>query len=87
MKAFISNLGCKLNQAEVEQWARRLVVDGHQIVDRIEEAEVHLVNTCTVTHRAARDSRKVARRARRATRSHLFRCRLFGCPSVGPARR
>jgi threonylcarbamoyladenosine tRNA methylthiotransferase MtaB len=69
MKAFISNLGCKLNQAEVEQWARRLVVDGHQIVDRIEEAEVHLVNSCTVTHRAARDSRKVARRARRARRA------------------
>jgi threonylcarbamoyladenosine tRNA methylthiotransferase MtaB len=65
MRVFFTNLGCKLNQAEVEGLARRFLAAGHRVVGRLEEADLHVVNSCTVTHAAARDSRKVARRGRR----------------------
>jgi threonylcarbamoyladenosine tRNA methylthiotransferase MtaB len=65
MRVAFTNLGCKLNQAEVEVLARRFIAAGHQVVASAAGAHVHVVNTCSVTHRAARDSRKAARRAGR----------------------
>jgi threonylcarbamoyladenosine tRNA methylthiotransferase MtaB len=65
MRVFLSNLGCKLNQAELEHLAREFSAAGHAIVGELRHADVHVVNSCTVTHVAARDSRKVARRATR----------------------
>jgi len=72
-----TNLGCKLNQAELEDLARRFSGSGHQVVGSIEEAELHVVNTCTVTHGAARDSRKTARRGGRL--NPALRTVLTGC--------
>jgi threonylcarbamoyladenosine tRNA methylthiotransferase MtaB len=60
-----TNLGCKLNQAEVERLARELLAAGHQVVRSLDEADLHVINTCTVTHVAARDSRKAAGRGAR----------------------
>lgn len=77
MRAFLTNLGCKLNQAEMESLARQLRSDGHRLADSLETADVHIVNTCTVTHVAARTSRKVARQGGR--RSHGIRTILTGC--------
>ena len=65
MQVFFTNLGCKLNQAEVDRLARRFVAAGHRLAPRLEEADLHVVNSCTVTHLAARDSRKIARRGHR----------------------
>jgi threonylcarbamoyladenosine tRNA methylthiotransferase MtaB len=65
VRVFLTSLGCKLNQGEIDAVARRLANDGHQVVRRLEEADLHVVNTCTVTHNAARDSRRSARRASR----------------------
>jgi threonylcarbamoyladenosine tRNA methylthiotransferase MtaB len=81
MRFFLSQLGCKLNLAELEAISRQLVADGHRIVSRLEEADVHIVNSCTVTHLAARDSRKVARRGSRITprRGRPLRTVLTGC--------
>ena len=77
MRVFFSNLGCKLNQAELEQLARRFHGAGHSIVGELSRADLHVVNTCTVTHIAARDSRKTARRGRRL--NPLLRTVLTGC--------
>ncbi len=66
MHIYLTNLGCKLNQAELEKIARQFLAAGHEIVGCLEKAEVQVVNTCTVTHGAARTSRKVARRGKRA---------------------
>lgn len=77
MRVCLTNLGCKLNQAELETLARELMDDGHQVVETLEEAELHLINTCTVTHRAARGSRKLARRGRRV--DPALRTVLTGC--------
>ncbi len=77
MRVFFSNLGCKLNQAEVDRLARRFVAAGHSLAPNLEAAELHVVNSCTVTHLAARDSRKLARRGRR--RNGALRTVLTGC--------
>ena len=77
MRAFLTNLGCKLNQAELESLARQLTTDGHHLTDSLDSADIHIVNTCTVTHVAARTSRKVARQAKR--RSDGIRTVLTGC--------
>jgi len=77
MRVHLTNLGCKLNQAELESLARELTAAGHETVADLAEADLHLVNTCTVTHRAARDSRKLARRGRRV--DPRIRTVLTGC--------
>ncbi len=33
MKVYLSTLGCKLNESELEAWARKFGDDGYQIVD------------------------------------------------------
>jgi len=65
--AAIANLGCKVNQAEMEAAARLLRERGIAIVDGHERADLVLVNTCTVTSEADAKSRHAVRRARRAS--------------------
>ncbi len=77
LRIFLTNLGCKLNQAEVERLARAFTAAGHVVVGAVEDADVHVVNSCTVTAQAARDSRKLARRGRRA--NPAVRTVLTGC--------
>ena len=64
--AAITNLGCKVNQAEMEAAARLFRARGIALVDDGRTADLHLVNTCTVTSIADRKSRQAVRRARRA---------------------
>lgn len=80
MRVHFTSLGCKLNQAEVERLARRFVAAGHRVVATLDEADLHVVNSCTVTHLAARDSRKAAGRALR--RGAGQRTVLTGCYSA-----
>ncbi|MEM1180527.1 MAG: tRNA (N(6)-L-threonylcarbamoyladenosine(37)-C(2))-methylthiotransferase MtaB [Acidobacteriota bacterium] len=77
MRVFFTNLGCKLNQAEVDRMARRFVAAGHGLAPSLESADLHVVNSCTVTHLAARDSRKIARRGHRL--SPTLKTVLTGC--------
>jgi len=65
VRVCFTHLGCKLNQAETERLARDFLAAGHRVVGSPGEADLHVVNTCTVTHTAARASRKAARRAAR----------------------
>ena len=50
-------LGCKLNQAESESLARQLTEAGY-VVNGNDRANIHILNTCTVTHTADRKSRR-----------------------------
>ena len=65
MKIFLDTIGCRLNQAEIESLARQFRAAGHEIVDTPAEADLAVVNTCTVTAEAASDSRAAIRRAKR----------------------
>jgi len=64
--AAIVNLGCKVNQSEMEAAARLLREGGVPLVDPDRGAELVIVNTCTVTSMADEKSRQAVRRARRA---------------------
>jgi threonylcarbamoyladenosine tRNA methylthiotransferase MtaB len=65
--AAIANLGCKVNQSEMEGAARRLRERGITVVDARQRADLVLVNTCTVTMEADAKSRHAVRSARRAS--------------------
>ena len=59
------NLGCKVNLADISRIAKQFEELGHSVVDFEEKSDIVLVNTCTVTHRADADCRKIVRRALR----------------------
>jgi threonylcarbamoyladenosine tRNA methylthiotransferase MtaB len=63
MKIYLDTIGCRLNQAEIEQMARQFRTAGHEIVAAASEADLAVVNTCTVTSEAAADSRSKIRQA------------------------
>ncbi len=62
--AFLS-LGCKVNYYETEKMKEQFGERGHMVVSFEEEADIYIVNTCTVTNIADRKSRKMLHRARR----------------------
>lgn len=64
-KVSFYNLGCKVNLADISRIGKQFEELGHQIVDFEEESDIVLINTCTVTHRADADCRKVVRKALR----------------------
>ena len=66
MKVYLDTIGCRLNQSEIETMARQFRAAGHEIVATAGEADVAVVNTCTVTSQAAADSRGTIRRIARA---------------------
>ncbi len=83
MKVYLSTLGCKLNESELEAWARKFGADGYQIVDDAKDADLVVLNTCTVTHVAARKSRQMARQLARVNPN--AKLVLTGCyVSVSP---
>ncbi len=61
----VLTVGCKANFADSASVVRTAVAEGFEIVSPSEPADVVIINSCTVTHRADRDSRALARRARR----------------------
>jgi threonylcarbamoyladenosine tRNA methylthiotransferase MtaB len=65
IKIALDSLGCKLNQAETELLAREFAQAGYQLVSPADEADVYILNTCTVTHIADRKSRHWLRLAHR----------------------
>lgn len=77
MNIHLATLGCKLNESEIEAWARQFAREGHTLVDDVRAAEVIVVNTCTVTHVAARKTRQLTRQLARANpHAHIV---LAGC--------
>ena len=58
-------LGCRLNEAELEQWATRFLQLGHQVTTDAEEADLVVFNSCAVTSEAERKSRQQIGRLQR----------------------
>ena len=57
IRVALDALGCKLNQAETELLSRQLARAGCRLVSADSEADIYILNTCTVTHIADRKSR------------------------------
>lgn len=64
MKVVIKTLGCRTNQAEGEILKEELKKRGFELADE-EEADVFVLNTCTVTSEADRKCRKLMHRAKK----------------------
>ena len=65
MKAKIITLGCKVNQYESEAMLEALLAGGFQEAGSGEEADVVVVNSCTVTATSDQKVRQTLRRAKR----------------------
>lgn len=61
----VQTTGCRLNQYESERMAAELYQLGFRRAEKGEKADLYLINTCTVTHRADSSSRSLIRRAAR----------------------
>ena len=57
--------GCKLNQADTQLLSRELGSAGFTVSQSVEDADVYVLNTCTVTHVADRKARQAVRAAKR----------------------
>ncbi len=79
----VTTLGCKVNQYESEALIDALEQKGYALVPFGEGADITIINTCTVTHRADFQSRQMVRRAFRSNPNSLIL--VTGCyPQVDP---
>lgn len=58
-------LGCKVNQYETEAMTELFTSNGYKTVDFDSEADIYVINTCTVTNMSDRKSRQIIRRAKK----------------------
>jgi threonylcarbamoyladenosine tRNA methylthiotransferase MtaB len=61
----LHTLGCKLNYSETSAMERLLQDDGFVKKDFTEEADVYVINTCSVTENADKECRQLVRRIQR----------------------
>ncbi len=61
----LHNLGCKVNSYEFDGMQQMLRESGYKIVPFDQEADVYIINTCTVTNIADRKSRQMIHRAKK----------------------
>ena len=64
-KVALHNLGCKVNAYETQAMEKLLGEHGYEIVPFTDEADIYIINTCTVTNIADRKSRQMLHRAKK----------------------
>ncbi|MGD8778105.1 MAG: tRNA (N(6)-L-threonylcarbamoyladenosine(37)-C(2))-methylthiotransferase MtaB [Ignavibacteria bacterium] len=62
MRVAFYTFGCKLNFSETSTIGKEFLEKGFDIVDYRENADVYVLNTCTVTENAEKDCRQLVRR-------------------------
>lgn len=70
-------LGCKTNQYETEQMREQFEKNGYETVDFNSEADIYVINTCSVTQTAERKSRQAAGRVSKLNKDAVIV--LAGC--------
>lgn len=63
--AAFHTLGCKVNTYDTESMMELFEKAGYEIVDFQQEADVYIINTCTVTNVGDKKSRQMIRKAKR----------------------
>ena len=79
MQVYLKSLGCRLNEAELENWADQFQNHGHAITRNVENADLLVINTCAVTQEAVKKSRQLIRRTNR--HNPLAKLVVSGCYS------
>ena len=64
-KVAFRNLGCKVNEYEMEYMQQRMAEKGYLIVPFDTKSDIYVINTCTVTNIADRKSRQMIHKARK----------------------
>lgn len=64
-KVALHTLGCKLNFSESSAIGRILVENGYQKVDFSDRADYYIINTCSVTQNADKETRQIVKTALR----------------------
>lgn len=63
-KVAFHNLGCKVNSYEMDGISQMFQKQGYEIVEFAQNADIYVINTCTVTNIADRKSRQMIHRAK-----------------------
>lgn len=77
MKVAFSTLGCRVNTYESEAMAEKFVIEGYEVVEFNDVADVYVINTCTVTNMGDKKSRQIIGRARRLNSDAIIA--VVGC--------
>ena len=61
MKVFFHTLGCKVNQYETQEMREQLNKNGYQVTEDEDDADIFVINSCTVTSESDRKTRQCVR--------------------------
>ncbi len=64
-KVAFYTLGCKLNYSETSTISRMFEDKGYQKVNFEEEADIYIINTCSVTENADKKCKKIVKEAKK----------------------
>lgn len=79
MRIWIETLGCKVNTYESEMMRSKLLASGYVDAKNVKEADVIIVNTCSVTNQSDAKSRKIIRSLKRNNNDAIMV--VCGCSS------
>lgn len=79
MKVYFYTLGCKVNQYETQEMSELLEKNGYTIMYNAAEADVAVVNSCTVTAESVRKTRQTIRKLKKQNPNNIII--LTGCAS------
>ena len=65
MRVALNTLGCRLNEAELENWSTGFQKLGYSVSGKLDDADIVVVNTCAVTIEAVKKSRQLLRKSQR----------------------
>lgn len=77
MKAFFYTFGCKVNQYETENIKEAMLSEGYEVTEDYADAEVCVVNSCTVTAQSDSKCRQLIHKIKKANPECLIV--LAGC--------
>ena len=69
MKVAFYTLGCKVNQYETDIMIKEFEDKGYSIVDFEDDADIYVVNSCSVTNMSTRKTRQYLSRAKKKRRN------------------
>ncbi len=65
MRVALNTLGCRLNEAELENWSNEFQRLGYSITKQNADADLIVINTCAVTKETVKKSRQLLRKSHR----------------------
>ena len=79
MTVYFYTLGCKVNQYETQEMSEILEKNGYTIIYNAADADVAVVNSCTVTAESVRKTRQIIRKLKKQNPDNIII--LTGCAS------